>query len=187
MYHKTVFTTSSSYKFSDNLTKAVVYVVGGGGTSGVLYINRYGTAHLGVNGGGAGGYCKKTYGAELRGKLVSFIVGQPISGESQNGQESTFLGLKASGGGTGVKGDYGSGKGGTATGGDENYAGKDGVVAGGFWSSGEGKGAEGVELFGTKYGYGGGCGDCRSCSSYKTGYNTVSGGGCVIIEEWVSM
>lgn len=186
MHHKTTFTTSSSYRFSDNLIKATVYVVGSGGTSGVLYPYRI-SRHKGVNGGGAGGYCKKTYDTELSGKLVSFVVGQSISGESQNGQESSFLGLKASGGNAGVKGNRGSGKGGTAIGGDENYAGKDGVAVGGTWSSGQGKGAEGVELFGTKYGYGGGCGDCRTCSSYKTGYNTVSGGGCVIIEEWVSV
>lgn len=186
MYHKTVFTTSSSYQFSDNLTKATVYVVGSGGTSGVIYQRRI-TPHRGVNGGGAGGFCKKTYGMELSGKMVSFTVGRPINGESQNGQNSVFLGLTAFGGGAGVKGNSGSGKGGNATGGDENYTGKDGIAGGGNWSSGKGKGAEGVELFGTKYGYGGGCGDCRTCSSYKTGYNTTSGGGCVIIEEWVSV
>lgn len=34
---------------------------------------------------------------------------------------------------------------------------------------------------------GGGCGSCTHCGSYARPYNTSSGGGCVIIEEWVTL
>ena len=186
MYNKAVFTDSSSYTFSKNIMKAVVHVVGSGGTSGNLYKHRL-SFHRGVNGGGAGGYSVKQYGAELSGKNIAFVVGAPIKVSSTDGEDSVFLDQRGCGGKAGVRSYPDSGKGGLAIGGSENYNGKSGTPSSGTWSAGEGLGADGWELFGNKYGYGGGCGDCQTCSDYKTGYNTVSGGGCVIIEEWAKI
>lgn len=57
------------------------------------------------------------------------------------------------------------------------------------WSvEGEGLVADGWELFGNKYGYGDGCRDSQNCDCHMPiGYDTVSGGGCVIIEKWVKI
>lgn len=165
--------------------KAIVHVVGSGGTSGNLYPRSFGR-HSGVNGGGAGGYSVKQYGAELSGKNIAFVVGAPIKVSSTDGEDSVFLDQRGCGGKAGVRSNPDSGKGGLAIGGSENN-GKSGTASSGSWSAGEGLGADGWELFGNKYGYGGGCGDCKSCSGHKTRYNTVSGGGCVIIEEWVKI
>lgn len=193
MLPRKIYTVSGSHVFSEKLKRAIVYCVGGGGTSGNVYrVSGHRNRHAGVNGGGAGGYCKKLYKTELQGKTVNFAIGNQISARSTVGQDTTFLGQRAYGGGAGIAHQSNSGVGGQAIGGDENYQGNSGAYASvkwynGNWPAGHGKGGDGVELFGIKYGRGGGCGSCTHCGSYVSPYNTTSGGGCVIIEEWVAL
>jgi hypothetical protein len=131
-----IFTSGSgTWTIPAGVTKVKVTVVGGGGnSSGGLY-------GYSVSGGAGGGTAIKWLSGLTPGKTLDYTVGaataasQVVTGAS-NGQ--TITSIVGSAGSAGTSGGYGSGDGGSASGGDLNIAGQralglsaDGAVYGG--------------------------------------------------------
>ncbi|MBR1777854.1 MAG: hypothetical protein IJ752_04635 [Alphaproteobacteria bacterium] len=172
LHLKKTFTASGSITFPSSAKNIVVTIVGAGGCGGPWVL--YKGDGYGGGGGGGGAYSRKNYGAALAGATVSFVVGQAQSTVSADGGDSSFLGMKATGG-KGSSAWNNGGTGGTATGGDTNTAGRAGTAGG--WGA-FGTGGTGFTVNGAVYGTG------ATPNAYNTTSAIVNGikSGCVFIE-----
>ena len=152
-------TSSKSVKFSPNVSRVDVTVVGGGGSGGT------GAGRNGAGGGG-GGYCmvQENVGF-VPGTTYSAVIGAGGKGvqaydprDGNAGGASSFMGITASGGSGGTKG---SKTGGNAAGGAGNGAGGTGVAYNKTPGAGAAGSVPGYSSFTETVRYGGGGGGGR--------------------------
>ena len=171
-YDFRLFETSGNYMFSRDIVRVDVSCCGGGGGGGSTSQGRYGSeSYVYTGGGGGGGYSTVQENVSFNlDELYQLVVGAGGNsifswdgGTSQNGGQSSFLGVIANGGG----------------GGGNNSAAVPGSGAGGI---GNGNGGDGV--FANRYtnnyyvnGNNGGQGEGFIYNSLTTVINVGGGGG----------
>ena len=175
------FTTTGSgtYTPTSGMSYCIVECVGGGGAGGGVSVSGTGNGK-GANGGGGGGYCRKVYSAATIGASQSLSVGAAAS-NTTFGSGGTLITASA---GTSAAQSTNSGigargVGGSASGGDLNIKGQDGLDAISIGSI-TGVSAMGGAGGSTVYGFGGyGNGGTGGSGGAASGYGAGGGGGSV--------
>ncbi len=189
-----VFTSSGNFVVPNGVTTLRAELTGGGAAAGYH-------ASMPGGGGGAGGKVISIITGLTPGQVIPVFVGAggaalTSPGTGNNGGNTSFAGLVASGGsggagGTGAGISNAGGAGGVAAGGQLNLPGSDGtdsiVVAcrggdGGGPGNGRGTSGQIQGVAAPSYGGGGGGGGCSSGASPAGAAGGAGGGGLVVIE-----
>ena len=167
-----VFTSSGTWTRPSGVTKIMVEVIGGGGGGG---------AHAG-GGGGAGGYSRELIDVSALASETVTVGGAGSAGTTNGGENGGAGGtssfgsyLSCTGGALGYGGSHGAGGGvgGTASNGDLNSSGGNGIK--GYANGGGG----GSSFFGCAIGYGGG-----GHGGVTSANGNIGGAGVIIVTEY---